>query len=44
MMLLKSVQDYKSFIGVLRRTAREDIAVLLGMWLIMGYPVSNIVY
>ena len=31
MMLLKDIQKYKMFIGVLRRAAREDIAVLLGM-------------
>ena len=31
MMLLKNIQDYKMFIGVLRRTARKDIAVLLCM-------------
>ena len=31
MMLLKNIQDYKMFIDVLRRAAREDIAILLGM-------------
>ena len=41
-MILKNIQDYKMFIDVLRRTAREDIAVLLGMLLIKDSLLINI--